>query len=226
LLAVALLCDTGSAARADIIFSNFGPNNSYDPGGGWQFGAVQPNAIQDIAVPFHVGSQPVTLDQVQVAMGLMSTPNVVTLEIVPSVQGAPGPDSQALESFQLTNKLPFLSGNGPLLVDSALHPLLDANASYWLVAAAAQPTEAIWYDNNLPVSGGTFAYRVNDRPWTAQAVDAIPVFAILGSPVPEPVTVHLLGIGALALLLYRCRRRLPCRSTRRRDTSQPLVSHP
>jgi tetratricopeptide (TPR) repeat protein len=201
LLALALLGGPGSTARADIIFSNFGPNGSYDHSSGWGFGASPFGTVQDIAVFFRVGSRPVTLDEIDVAMSFMSTPNIINLEVLPNVKGAPGPDSQALESFQLVNKLPyFLSDRPPLMIDSVLHPLLDANTGYWLAATASRPTQAIWYDNISPYGGGTFAYRDNNGPWAALGVDPIPAFAILGSPVPEPATLGLLAIGAIALL--------------------------
>jgi hypothetical protein len=141
----------------------------------------------------------------------MRTPNIINLEILPNAKRVPGPDSQALESFQLMNKLPFSENEGPpLLVDSALHPLLDANTDYWLVATAPQPTEAIWNVNNLPYdySGGTMAYRHNNNPRETPSINPIPAFAISGSPTPEPATLSLLGIGALGLLISRCRRRL------------------
>jgi hypothetical protein len=209
LLVLALLWGPGSAARADIIFSNFGPNGSYDPSGGWAFGSVGAGAIQDIAVYFRVGSQAVTLQEIGVAMGLMSTPNRITLELLPDLHAVPGPDGQALESLQLVNSLPFFGSNRPpLMVDSVLHPLLDANTGYWLVATASQPTEAIWNANSIPYGGGTFAYRDNNGPWAVLGLDPIPAFAILGSPVPEPATLGLLGMGAVGLLVYRCRRRL------------------
>ena len=141
----------------------------------------------------------------------MTTPNTINLELLPNVNGLPGPDSQALESFQLVNQLPSLGSPGPpVMVDSVQHPLLAANTGYWLVATASQATEAIWFDNILsdPESEGTIAVRVNDGLWHAFATEPIPALAILGSPTPEPATLGLLGIGALGLLIYRCRRRL------------------
>ena len=84
---LALLWAPVGEARADIIFSNFGPNNSYDPMDGWGVGAVSSTALENIAVPFTVGSQPVTLDQIEVAMGFVNSPNVVSLEILPNIKG-------------------------------------------------------------------------------------------------------------------------------------------
>jgi hypothetical protein len=209
LLALALLGGPGVTAHADIVFSNLGPNGSSDSSGGYAFGDVFPNTIQDIAAFFRVGSQAFSLQEIDVGMGLMSTPNRITLELLPDVKGAPGPDSQALESFQVVNKLPFTGSNAPAVpVGSVLHPLLEANTGYWIVAAAAQPTEAIWNSNDVLYGGGTFAYRVNDGSWEVVANDMSPAFAVLGSPVPEPATLSLLGIAALGLLVFKCRLRL------------------
>jgi PEP-CTERM motif len=206
LLALALLLGSGLRARADIVFSNLGPNGSSDPTNGWAFGAVAGNTVQDIAAFFRVGSQAVALDQIEVAMGLMGTPNKINLEILPNLHGVPGPDSQALESFQLVNKLPFSGSRVPaLMVDSVLHPVLEANTGYWLAATASPPTEAIWNDDIIPYGSGPFAYRDNNGSWEPLNIAMSPAFAILGSPVPEPATLGLLGVAALGILLC-CRR--------------------
>src|SRR5437879_3217048 len=108
---LAVLVRGGSIARADIIFSNFDSGDSYNPFGGWTIGQVpESSTIQHVAVPFRVGSRPVLLDRVGVAMGFVFPPNVVDLEILPNANGVPGPDSQALEAFHLVNILPRFGG--------------------------------------------------------------------------------------------------------------------
>jgi hypothetical protein len=203
-----LLWAPEAPARADLIFSNFGPNHSYDPTDGWTAGAIDSSTVQDIAVLFRVGSHPVTLDEVDVAMGFTNKPNLINLKILLSVNGAPGPDSQPLESFPLVNALPpFGSGAPPVVIESVLHPLLEAKTSYWLVASAAQPTQVVWNANLLPYANSV-AYRDNAGPWATLGVDAGPAFAVLGTPAPEPWTLGLLGIGAVGLVVFQSRQRL------------------
>jgi hypothetical protein len=149
------------------------------------------------------------LDEIDVGMSLLNTPNRMSLEVLPNVKGVPGPDSQALESFQVVNQLRFAGHPSPaVVIASVLHPLLAANTGYWIAATALRPTEALWNDNDIPYGGSTFAYRDNNGSWELLASPSSPAFAVFGSPVPEPATLGLLGVGALGLLAYGCRRML------------------
>jgi hypothetical protein len=206
---IALLLGAERTAKADVIFSNFGRADAYDAFQAWKLGYISDfNLLRHVAVLFRVGSRPVTLDRVDVAMGFSSSPNLVDLEILPNVKGAPGPDSQALESFHLVNTLPPFGSNGPpLMVDSILHPLLEPNTSYWLAAIASRPTEDMW-NNNSVGDMGTYALRDNNTPWIALLGPERPAFRVLASPVAEPATLGLLGLGLLSLVANGYRRRM------------------
>jgi hypothetical protein len=81
---------------------------------------------------------------------------------------------------------------------------LQGGATYWLVGS----TPAGWVDWNLEwdVFNDLRAYSVDGGAWDVQSAGNISAFAILGSPVPEPASAVLLGIGAVSLLAYAGRR--------------------
>jgi hypothetical protein len=209
-----LVTGAGQPAKGDIIYSNFGPNDSFG-GGAWYVGFTgEIGTIQDVAVPFRLGSQALNLGKIEVVMyfdsmlGQNSGPNVVGLKILPDVNNRPGPDNQALESFHLVDALSTdLPPKMPVVVNSVLHPLLQPDTTYWLLGTASPPTQDSWYENSIGVMDGLLL-RVNNGDWQDPgAFVSQPVFRISGSsPIPEPATLLLLGIGTLGMICWRSAR--------------------
>lgn len=161
-LAIGLLLNGAAATpvQADsVIFSNLGPGDSYTgnvvSAVGYPFGGFLGDYV--IASGFTVGSKSMYLSTIQVAAGLKSGPNTLTINLDADAGGIPG---ATLESFTITGAMPTIGSvsSGNLVVaTSVLDPLLTAGSSYWVVLNAPSPTFAGW---NLNSTGdmGAFYY--------------------------------------------------------------------
>ena len=201
-------------ARADVVFSNFGPGNSYQTRSGHVVGGDFRIAV---AYPFTPTGNSFTLDRIEVAIALAEGPNELDLLLAADFAGRPGVPGVVIEAFHFSNAMgPFGQNNPPLAADSVLRPLLVEGTRYWIVASVGPPTFAAWNFNStgdvgpyarfqagewLPVNGTRGAYRVSGTV-----------------VIPEPATLPLLGVGCLGLLVYSWRRRVwrnkatgPCR---------------
>lgn len=111
--------------------------------------------------------------------------------------GKPG---QAIGTFE-TNSIPRrqwpeTSYTPQILnIQSAEKIILNPNTSYWLAGQTLQQ-QLNWHlaDNVF----GAVAYCEGQGQWVLQNSN-VSAFAILGSPIPEPCTLLLLGLGGLLI---------------------------
>jgi hypothetical protein len=192
-------------ARADVLYNNFGPGDSYQTGNSWIIGRFPGTSITWVqGDPFRVTGGDFTLDRLTLALSWVAGPNEADVQLRADAGGLPG---ATLESFHFSNLGNFGNNNPPVAANSLLHPLLSAGAQYWVTASASDLTDIAWNLNSTgdrgphaqSQNGGPFSLVDSDRG--AYRVEATP------SPVPEPGTLLLCGIGGLGLLGYRWGRR-------------------
>lgn len=104
--------------------------------------------------------------------------------------GQPG---QAVGTFEIAGIT-----TTPRIVSSQVtaETVLYSDTPYWLVGQIPHG-QVNW--NLADNVFGTAAYRVDQGDWVILSRSNVSAFAILGSQVPEPATLLLLGLGGLAL---------------------------
>ena len=189
-----------SPAQADLIYSTFGPGNSYGISG-------HPVGFSDNilnAVSFTPATT-VTFDSARLAVAHLGGSNAFTVYLAGNSLGTPG---SAIETF---SGLVFPSP-GVVTVTSGVHPVLTAGTTYWVVVQAMNPPNSygatLWNDQGIV---GGWAHTESGAWYTGSDVtgsNATPAFDVSGTQVvPEPSTLALLGASGLLLLLRRAYRR-------------------
>jgi hypothetical protein len=206
----ACLAALAGQARADVIYSNLGPGESYVQNTGWTESGPNSGAgtVRE-AFAFTVGGTDTSFDSARLALGLRAGANEIDLRLYDTVNGHPG---TVLETIHASGQMPAFGqfGSGHLVeFDSALHPLLQAGGTYWLLPFASGDTLALWNWNNQG-RNGPFAFSNDVEPTTWKVVQQVTqgAFEVNGtpSPVPEPGSLALAGVGVAGLLGFAWRK--------------------
>jgi hypothetical protein len=209
-LVAATLCS--GVLRADIIYSNFGADQSFTAGVGLTpaYSAVASSFMPDATY---------AVDEYQIAAYLDSPdlPDTVTFSLYNSVNNLPG---TSLESFTLTD-LGYPAGTdyaastpppGILTEASVSNPVVEAGQQYWIVMSGIDPGNVIWNDDgNETVGAATLG---QDATWSLLPNYNQGAFEVDGtlvsgsSATPEPSSFLTLAGGLAGLALARKRRYL------------------
>lgn len=198
-----------SAAGAAVLYSNFGPSDSYDDFSGWLVGSFfsGPQVAQGFQFTVPTGHN-YRFASVTAALSLFDGDNDVDISLWSDVGGLPG---AMLESFHFSGAMSsffdFPPPPRPLLTGaSLLKPLLSGGTPYWVVVDAAPGGTANWHLNTtgsvLPTATSQDGMATFDLVPADLGVDTAGTFRVTGT-VPEPASALLLGMGLLAFVRRR-----------------------
>jgi hypothetical protein len=205
-LALALGLASAGAASAEVVYSDFGPGQSYDTSSGLiigDSGSVVGETFD--SNPAAMGFTPTSsadVSQIDIALNLFqgstSSPEVA-VSLWTDVANAPG---AALGSWDLTG-LPFSNDPGIETISGISGVSLSAGQSYFLEVDALNGAAYGWNLNSTDAKGDVFVVGT-DHPDSK-----LSAFDVVGSATPEPATWAMLltGVGMIGVGLRIARRR-------------------
>ena len=221
---VLLLTALVPAARAgSVLFSNFGPGNSYDTGdgnfvGNGLDGTGNNYASGDTFTPSATG--PFT--SLTIALSNYYGTNTDTLAVSLTADSGANSPGSVLAAFDIGPGSLGLFGlnNAPLVLTAIPGISLMAGTQYWVtVADISGGTDTnVWNWNTTGDASANAISTDGGMTWFSPSGLTPGAYSVNGASVPEPSTLVLLSTGALGVVLGRRRMR--------RRTARPVASRP
>ena len=187
------------AARADVVFNNFGPGDSFNISSGYsETGLFPGQSLGEGFTPAFSGN----LSVITIAMSHSSGPNDVHLFLASGVGGVPG---SILESWVVTNLPSAGISYSPLKIGSSSRPLLSAGSLYFLYSQEPGNEVDSWNFNSISEQGDYFV-RQNSGA-ISSGTHTQGAFRVEVTPVPEPGILPFAAAAAITTMWHRRRMR-------------------
>jgi len=179
-----LLCLSFSqlpAFSSTIVFSTYGPNDTYDLTRAYTVGMTM--TAGNSFLPQFTGP----LQEIDFALSNATGNGTVNVQLLTDSGGAPG---TLIESYTVTVTSTFPSAGSVVPALSVIHPILHEDTAYWLILSADTGSDNPWYFNSIGITGPRFE--------TGLIVpDTMATFRVIESSVaaPEPSVFVLMALG-------------------------------
>jgi hypothetical protein len=193
---------TAAAAHADVLYSNFGPGDTYSLDRGWtlSYGGPLGGDVYEQAVAFTVSGGDYYFDNAEVAVLLNWGPDIVYMDLHADDNGNVG---DILESTTATGVTDPFVWAPPMVATFSGSTVLHDGQTYWLSMRTEQTDALASWAFNVIDDFGLYAWQLNGGGWNPEM--GIPgtdsqraVFRINATAIPAPATLTLLAPLALA----------------------------
>jgi hypothetical protein len=202
-----VLAGTVVADASPVLFSSFGPSDSFGSGALAITGPLAPSSepARDLGAGFAASSGG-RLYSIELPFSyFQGAEDAGDIVFWSDDGGLPG---VILESWHLTDLPDFLDVlSGQLVtITSVLRPKIKKGQTYWVTASADVDTILHWWVTLA--DGPGVAYRYGDGPWGFASEGDSLAFRVKKAPgrggvVPEPGLLFLMGLGITAVYLRR-----------------------
>ena len=196
------------AANAATIFSTFDTGHSYYCCIGWTVsGPSSPIGFlvgdASVANAFHT-QRKFDITQIDLGIGRQTAIDNAVVSLWTDVAGLPGAE---LGSWAISGLPAFGSTTDGITTIGGISGItLGASSKYFIVIDAGAPeTWDAWNFNSIGATG-LHLLTVNGGAWVARPKDFRGAFDVSGTPVPEPATLTMFGLGLAALGAMRRRK--------------------
>ena len=189
-------------ARADTLFSNFGPGQTYNGSSWWDVGAA-PGGPEVNGFSFSP-SETGTVTGADLALtGLSGSATPLNVYIESNSGGMPGAILDTLTQTGSYSAYPTTAVVN--FACSGSCSALDAGTTYWIVGQQTDAANLAGWMYSLGDTG-TWYYNYDNSatgPWTTADGDNFSAFDVTGtastSPIPEPASLALVGTALIGL---------------------------